>query len=250
MSLAVLYHMYHLMKHKHATLKMWLRSLVALFFPERCCACGEELVGEHGGLCISCHLHLPLSNFAMRPANPTEMRLAGRIPFVAATSYLIFTHGNITQSLLHAIKYRHATQLAKQFGRQLGLSLRESHRFDDVDVIVPVPLHRKRLWYRGYNQSLLLCEGIAEVFSRPIDWKGLRRKVDTGTQTHLSREQRADNMKGVFALRHADSFAGKHILLVDDVLTTGATIEACWLVLKEVPDIRISIATLAIADGI
>ncbi len=227
---------------------MWLRGVVALFFPERCCACGEELVGEQGALCISCRLHLPLSNFAPRPANPTEMRLAGRVPFVAATSYLLFAQGNIAQRLLHAIKYRHATPLAKQLGKQLGISLKESHRFDDVEVIVPVPLHYRRLCHRGYNQSLLLSLGIAEVFARPVDERLLQRKVDTGTQTRLSRKQRADNMQGVFALRHKDAFAGKHILLVDDVLTTGATIEACWLALREVPDIRISIATLALAE--
>ncbi len=239
------------MSHKHiTTLKMWLRGVVALFFPERCYACGKDLVGEAGGLCTACHLHLPLCNYTIRPANPTEMRLAGRIPFVAATSHLIFTQGNITQSLLHAIKYRHATRLAKQLGRQLGASLKESHRFDDVDVIVPVPLHRRRQRHRGYNQSLLISQGIAETFPRQVEHKSLQRKVDTGTQTHLSRRQRADNMKGVFMLRHAGTLSGKHVLLVDDVLTTGATIEACWLALKEVPGIKISIATLAIAEGI
>ncbi len=236
------------MSHTLATLKMRLHDVVALLFPERCHACGNALVGEQGGLCTTCQLHLPITDYAMRPANPAEMRLAGRIPFVAATSYLLFSHGNGTQHLIHAIKYHHAIQLARQLGRRLGATLCESGRFDEVDVIVPVPLHRRRQRHRGYNQSLLICQGIADEFPRPLAWRALCRKVDTGTQTNLSRKQRADNMKGVFALRNAEVFASKHVLLVDDVLTTGATLEACWLALKDVPGIRISFATLAIAE--
>lgn len=228
-------------------LRETLHDLLALFFPETCCCCRQPLVGETGDLCTRCQLHLAVSDYASRPNNPTELRLSGRIPFVAATSHLLFTHGSITQSILHAIKYRDNTRLAHSMGRMMGRSLLHSGRFDDVDLIVPVPLHPAKQRRRGYNQSALLCLGIADTFPRPVADKHLVRAKNTATQTHKNRQERLDNMRDVFAVRHPKVLYGKHILLVDDVLTTGATIEACWLTLKEIPGIRISIATLAIA---
>lgn len=224
-----------------------LLDVAALFFPETCCCCYKPLVGETGGLCVSCQLHLATSDYAGRKDNPAEQRLAGRIPFESATSYLLFTHDSITQSLLHAIKYRQGTRVAHSMGRVLGQSISASGRFDDVDLIIPVPLHLMKLWRRGYNQSALLCYGMAETFPRPVVENRLIRKVNTSTQTHKGRQQRIDNMQDVFSVRRPDTLRGKHILLVDDVLTTGATMEACWLALQGIPGIRISIATLAIA---
>lgn len=224
-----------------------LQALALLFFPDICCHCGERLVGEKGKLCTHCQLHLPVTDYATRANNMSELRLAGRIPFVAATSYLTFTHGNITQSIIHSIKYRNGTVLARTAGSWLGTSLAESDRFNGVDVIVPVPLHRRKQRRRGYNQSALICYGIADTFQRPVVEDCLRRHAHTTTQTHLSRMERAENLKGVFSLRHPQRLENKHILLVDDVLTTGATMEACWSVLKQIRGIRISIATLAVA---
>lgn len=222
-------------------------ALVLLFFPDTCCHCGERLVGEKGRLCTNCQLHLPVTDYATRINNISEQRLAGRIPFVAATSYLTFSHGNVTQSIIHDIKYRRGTVLARTTGNWLGMSLKESDRFDSVDTIIPVPLHRRKQRRRGYNQSTLICYGIAETFPHPVVEDCLLRHTYTSTQTHLSRSERSENMKGVFSLHHPQLLENKHILLVDDILTTGATIEACWSVLKEVKGIRISIATLAVA---
>ena len=135
-------------------------------------------------------------------------------------------------------------------GRQLGLHLINSGLFDDVDLLIPVPLHRSKERRRGYNQSLLLCEGIAQTFPRPIVSGNLIRTRHTESQTHKTRIERLDNMKGVFALKNPDELKGKHILLIDDVITTGATTEACWMALRSVEGVQISIASLAISGDV
>ena len=135
-------------------------------------------------------------------------------------------------------------------GRQLGLHLNKSGLFDDVDLLMPVPLHRNKERRRGYNQSLLLCEGIIQTFPRPIVSGNLIRTRHTESQTHKTRIERLDNMKGVFALKNPDELKGKHILLIDDVITTGATTEACWMALRSVEGVQISIASLAISGDV
>ncbi len=230
--------------------KTAVASLTKLLFPDTCCHCGERLVGEQGRLCTRCQLHLPVTDYAVRENNVAEQRLAGRIPFVAATSYLTFIHGNVTQSIIHSIKYRNSTELARIAGNWLGASMQESDRFNDVDIIVPVPLHRRKQRRRGYNQSILICHGIVETFPHPVMEDCLIRHTYTSTQTHLSRSERSENMKGVFSLQNAHKLDNKHILLVDDVLTTGATIEACWSALKKIQGVKISVATLAIASDV
>ena len=132
-------------------------------------------------------------------------------------------------------------------GRQLGLHLNKSVLFDDVDLLMPVPLHRHKERRRGYNQSQLICEGIIQTFPRPIVSGNLIRTRHTDSQTHKTRIERLDNMKGVFALKNPDELKGKHILLIDDVITTGATTEACWMALRSVEGVQISIASLAIS---
>lgn len=228
-------------------LRRAMHDVITLFFPETCCCCGQSLVGEKESLCVDCRLHLAISDYAERKNNPAEMRLAGRIPFVAASSFLLFTHNSITQSILHSIKYRHGTHLAKVMGQLMGKNLAESGRFDDIDLIIPVPLHPAKQRRRGYNQSALICLGIAETFPHPIVNNCLLRTVNTATQTHMNRQQRLDNMQDVFSLRRPEALQDKHILLVDDVLTTGATLEACWIALQQVKGVHVSFATLAIA---
>ncbi len=192
-------------------------------------------------------LSLPLAATAKEKDNFVEKRFWGRIPVEAATAYLLFQRANPSQHLLHEIKYYGNERLALQMGRQLGLWIANTHRFDDVDLLIPVPLHRRKERRRGYNQSLLLCRGIADTFPRPIENGNLIRQKMTDTQTHKNREERLDNMQDVFALRQPQALAHRHILLVDDVITTGATTEACYRALQQVEGLRISIAALAIA---
>ncbi|MCR5424015.1 MAG: ComF family protein [Bacteroidales bacterium] len=165
----------------------------------------------------------------------------------AVTASVFFREGNTTQTMLHNIKYRGEIGLAHTMGRFMGEELAASHRFDGVELLVPVPLHRRKQRRRGYNQSLELCRGIAESFPRPISVDNLVRTVYTESQTHKSRIDRMANMEGVFAVRQPELFAGRHLLLVDDVMTTGATVEAACQPLLAIDGVRVSIATLAVA---
>ncbi len=223
-----------------------LRNLLELFFPRNCCVCGELLVGDEHDICSRCLLNLPEAYNALGEENFVERRLMGRIPIVAVTALLTFKHGNDTQTLLHQIKYQGNERLALTMGRQMGIRLSESKRFDDVDLIIPVPLHPRKERQRGYNQSLLLCQGITQNFPRPIEQNNLIRTQHTSSQTHKNRQQRLENMKGVFTVKEPDRLKGKHLLLIDDVITTGATTEACCLSLLAVEGVRISVAALAV----
>ena len=223
-----------------------LRELIGLFFPRTCCICGELLVGDEHDICSSCLLNLPEAYNAQGEENFVEKRLMGRIPVVSVTALLVFKKNNSTQTLLHQIKYRGNEHLALIMGRQLGLRLAESGRFDDVDLMIPIPLHPRKERKRGYNQSLLICQGIAQTFPRPIAVDNLHRTRHTDSQTHKNRQQRLDNMHGVFTVTQPEQLKGKHLLLVDDVITTGATTEACCLPLLTIEGVRISVAALAV----
>ena len=139
--------------------------------------------------------------------------------------------------------------MANQYGTMLGMELKQSNRFNDIDYIVPVPLHRRRKRQRGYNQSELICEAVSKVFNRPVVANNLYRKQFTTSQTHKNRQDRMDNMTNVFDVRHPEQFENKHILLIDDIITTGATTENCYQALSSIPDLRISIAALAVTTS-
>jgi len=225
-----------------------LRDLTHIIFPALCIHCGKPLVGNERKLCTHCLAEIPWTHQAQQPDNIAEMRLVGRIPIKAAAALMTFKKGNVTQSIVHEIKYRGNTQLAHQFGRILGNELLSSGRFSDVDYIIPVPLHWWRKMRRGYNQSQLICEAMAEVMGKPVIINNLFRRKYTSSQTRKSRTDRLDNMNGVFAIRKPQRFENKHILLIDDILTTGATTEGCYRALSTIPGMQISVATLAITS--
>lgn len=203
-------------------------------------------MGAEDHLCTHCLTEIPWARESHAPNNITEMRLAGRIPFVAGAALMFFRKGNVAQSIVHHIKYHGRTSLAIRYGRLLGQELKKSGRFIDIDYIVPVPLHWFRKLKRGYNQSELICQGISLELGVPLCKHNLWRKRYTQTQTHKNRSQRLQNMQQVFSIRAPKQLQGKHILLVDDIITTGATTDSCYQALKNIPDLRISIATLAV----
>ena len=225
-----------------------LRDLLNIIFPAICIHCGKPLVGNEKHLCTFCLSEIPWTHQAPQPNNTAEMRLLGRIPIQAAAALMTFKKGNVTQSIIHEIKYHGNTHLAYQFGRLLGNELLNSGRFDHIDYIVPVPLHWWRKLRRGYNQSQLICEAMAETMAKPVISRNLYRQKYTTSQTHKSRVDRLDNMSGVFAVRKPQQFENKHILLVDDILTTGATTEGCYRALAHIHGLQISVATLAITS--
>lgn len=222
-------------------------SLLQTLFPSTCACCGDVLMPGEKQICINCLADLTATLYSSHDDNRTERLLGGRTHFTHATSIFIFRHGNTVQRLIHAMKFHGNSELCLQMGRQMGLELLASGRFDDVDLLVPVPLHWRRRLSRGYNQSELLCRGIGQVMHREVNTRALRRHRYTHQQSLQASSDRDANVQGAFSLRHPEDLEGKHILLVDDVLTTGATLTSCCQPLAEVGNIRISIATLSIA---
>lgn len=212
-----------------------------------CIACGEQLVGEESLLCVECISHIPFTDFAPMPGNQIELLLENSIPNVKATSLMYFEKGEVSQKIIHEIKYHGNLRLATRFGQLLGESIADSHRFDDVDYIIPVPLHFFRWYKRGFNQSREISQGIVKRFKRPIKNFALARIRYTETQTHKNHIARSRNVVEAFKVRNPQQLAGKHILLVDDVITTGATIRACYETLSHVEGVRVSVASLAFA---
>lgn len=220
-------------------------SLINLFFPRLCTGCGNDLFGADDLLCVKCVNDLPATNFHLHAANPVEKIFWGRIPLVSATSYLYFTKDSLLQHLLHDFKYKGNKDIGFYFGRLMGQTFLESNRFRDVDALVPLPLHPKKERTRGYNQAAVLCDGIASVLNVPVLPDAVVRPMLTETQTHKTRLHRWTNIEGKFLLKEPNAISNKHILLIDDVVTTGATLESCGIELLQAPGLRLSVATLA-----
>ena len=188
---------------------------------------------------------MPFTRFEFFPANPIEKIFWGRSKIQAAAAHLYFTSGSTVQHSLHLLKYKGRKELGIYFGRSIGHALKQSGRFDDCEIIIPLPLFADREKKRGYNQAELIAEGISHQLNIQIVADAVIRVKKTETQTHKSRIQRWINMESTFKIRDYHKILGKHILLVDDVVTTGASLDACAETLSGVPGCRISIACLA-----
>lgn len=229
------------------TLNDFLTSFLSLFFPRTCIVCGNTLEHDEDYLCMQCLMDLPRTNYHLRSDNPIEQMFWGKIPVERATSYLYYRKGSDFRRILHLLKYGGCKELGEAMGRCMALELLPSGFFSGMDVIIPVPLHEKKKALRGYNQSEWIARGVAAVAKIPIDVTSVAREKNTDTQTRKSTFERWENVEGIFRLLDSDTFEGKHILLIDDVLTTGATILACASAFDEVRQIRISVLTLAVA---
>lgn len=223
------------------------KGLTHLFYPTLCEGCTRQLVAGEHILCLSCETSLAATGNHNIPDNETELRFAGRIPFMHATSFGYFTDEGLLQHLMHRLKYQNRKDIGIYLGNLLGRSLMESEWMQDIDAIVPVPLHHKKEAKRGYNQSALIAQGIASATNKPVRTNLLLRTRNTESQTNKTRVERIDNMQGAFRIAENQIDASQHILLCDDVLTTGATLEACALALMAEKSIKISIATIGIA---
>ena len=221
-------------------------SLLHLVFPHVCSGCGSDLLNESSMLCLKCIADMPETNFELHPDNPVEKRFWGRLQLVGGTAQYYFTRESLMQRLMHEFKYRGNKDLGFQLGRMMGESLKKSGRFHP-DAIIPLPLFSSKEKRRGFNQSFILCEGISESLQVPV-WKDVvKRSSHTDSQTKKGRIDRWRNMEGKFELVNTTSIKNKHVLLVDDVVTTGATLEACGSVLLEAANARLSVATLCYA---
>ena len=225
----------------------WLDDLLWLVYPEICAACDKPLRTGEKCICTSCRFHLPKTEFHNEPENPMARHFWGKVKVEAAASYLHFTKGEKVQHLVHQLKYRSRQDIGVFIGELYGYDLKKSDVFSTVDVIVPVPLHPKKFRKRGYNQSACICEGLSRSMGVPFDVQSLLRTTATETQTRKHRFERYENVNRVFTLHHPEKFRDRHILLVDDVVTTGSTLVASAEALLDVPGTRVSIATIAYA---
>jgi len=182
----------------------------------------------------------------MHANNPLEKKFWGRVSITSAMSELYFSKDSIVQNMIHEFKYRGNKKAGHFFGNMLGRSLLNSNRFE-VDLIIPLPLFIRKEKMRGFNQAEILCDGIAEIINKPVISKNVIRKIFTESQTRKHRAERWKNVEGIFYINDPKSLEGKHILLVDDVIITGATIEACGREILNVTGTKLSVATLAIA---
>jgi ComF family protein len=222
-----------------------IRYFFGLFYPKLCEACGDALGVQEDVFCLSCLYRLPRTNYWAEAGNPVEQVFWGRVPVEHACSLFFFGKGSRYRKLLHKLKYDGKREIGIALGRQLGMELKNAPLYQSVELIVPVPLHPKKQYRRGYNQSEQIAAGIAQATGWQVDTASLIRTVFTETQTRKSRVERWKNVSEVFLLQNAAAVAHKHILLVDDVLTTGATLEACILQLQKAEGCTVSVATLA-----
>ncbi|QQT28300.1 ComF family protein [Sphingobacterium spiritivorum] len=221
------------------------KDFLSLFFPECCFGCGVALLYQEKFLCTTCLYHLPLTYFHLDSNNEPTRQLRGKCDFQNATAMLFLSKGSRVERILYQLKYNGHPEIGYFLGIKYGEVLRRTSEYADVDLVVPVPLHRKRQRKRGYNQAEYFARGLATSMSIPLDNVNLARTIETSSQTMYSRLDRYDNVEGIFDILNKETLTDKHILLVDDVLTTGATLASAASMLSGISGVRVSIATLA-----
>ncbi len=224
----------------------YLKNFFTLVYPHTCCACGKVLVADEEHICMYCRLLLPKTRFHRHRENQLTKIFWGRQPIETGTSLYYFQKGGKVQRLIHQFKYRGNTSLGFYLGGMLGRDIATSPIYKGLNYILPVPLHPKKERLRGFNQSEVIARGIASSISIPCSKKLLIRNQETSTQTRKNRFHRWQNVSDVFETPNPAELEGKSILLVDDVITTGSTLEACTQKLLTIKGVKVWIATLAI----
>jgi ComF family protein len=223
------------------------KDLIALVFPNNCAACDQTLYRNERTLCTKCRFDLPKTNYHSDSDNKLAQLFWGKLTIEAVTALYHFDKGARVQHLLHELKYKGNTAVGEVLGNLLAHEMKNSKQYHSIEGVVPVPLHPKKKRKRGYNQSYFIAKGVAEVLEVPVLNQSLIRIQHSDSQTRKSKFNRWKNVSSVFATKKNDTIAGKHVLLVDDVITTGATLEACAAQLLKVDGVSVSIAALACA---
>ena len=224
----------------------YLNDFFNLFFPDLCIVCNSHLVNQEELICTKCLYNLPKTNYHKEIENPVSQLFWGRTKVEYATGFFTFSKGSKYQGMMHKFKYHGNKEIGYVLGKTFGNQLRNSV-FNQIDIIIPVPLHKSKLKKRGYNQSEWIAKGLSETIKKPLDIKSFIRSVATETQTRKSRFERWKNVEKIFKVTNENALKGHHILLVDDVVTTGSTLEACANAILEIKDTKVSIAALAVA---
>lgn len=225
-----------------------IKNLLNLFFPKVCVACHHLLTDNEEHICTSCRHELPLTNYHFEGDDPVKKVFYGRVKLQRATALFRFQKKGKVQTLLHNLKYRGHEQISEFLGSWLGSELVQSNNYEDVDIVIPVPIHKRKRRIRGYNQVSKFGEEIAKSLNADYDESILVKKRRTTSQVFKQRESRWNRSEESLELNNWEQLSGRHILLVDDLITTGSTIEACSNVLQKAHDIKISVASMAIAE--
>jgi len=223
----------------------YIEDLLSLVFPEICNACGKPLYKHESIICNYCKVKLPYTNFHLQTENPIEKIFWGRVPIEKAGAFLYFHKGNRVQQLMHRFKYNGKKEIGELIGSIYGFELNKNNFLHNINLIVPVPLHPEKQKKRGYNQSESFAIGISKTTKIPCNIQVLVRAVASSTQTKKNRFERWQNVETIFQVNNIDQIQNKHILLVDDVITTGATVEACALNLLKSANCKVSFLALA-----
>lgn len=224
------------------------KDLLNFLFPRYCVMCGERLAEGEDYICVSCIRHLPLTRSHLKDDNPIERLFWYQLPVVRATSYA-FYEGASFRRMVYKFKYFDSPKLGTFLGRMMAVNLLKDNFFEGIDMIIPVPLSKRKLLKRGYNQCLYLAQGVSEVTGIPIDTTSVIRCVDNLAQASLSHDsqRRQENVEGIFRLCCSENVDGKHVLVIDDIITTGSTILSCCKEIASQGNVRISILSLAYA---
>lgn len=226
-------------------LKNLLTDFLHVVFPNNCICCGRSLVKGERYVCLHCLNEIHPTNYAKTESNKVSERFIGKVDVENACALYFFEPKSKIRTLIHHLKYKGNSGIGIYLGEKLGQKLISSPYYQDIDYIVPVPLHWRRKLKRGYNQSEMIATGIENVTGWKVKKECLYRRKYNKTQTHKNMQERWENTRDIFAVKHSEHIEGKHILLVDDVLTTGATLESCAKALKSAAKVKVSIATLA-----
>jgi ComF family protein len=229
------------------TITKYFNDFLSIIYPHNCAACGNDVLGKSHLLCWTCLKSLPLTGFETQSNNLVSQLFAGRIPVEMATAFLFFSKDSKVQHLIHLVKYKSQKELGHYLGTLMGHAIQQAN-WNEIDLIIPVPLNKKKAAKRGFNQAKILADGISEVLQKPVAEVAIVRSKFTETQTRKNRISRWQNVEDVFELGDFAGLENKRVLLIDDVVTTGATLEACGQILLKIPGLKLNIGALAFAS--
>ncbi|MCF8367652.1 MAG: ComF family protein [Bacteroidales bacterium] len=225
-----------------------IKDFISLFYPRLCYICENSLFKNEVVVCTRCALHLPETNFHLDEDNPVSRVFWGRVEIERATALYYYKKGGSVQTLIHQLKYHGHKEIGIYLGQLYGAQLMEVEDYKTMDMIIPIPLHKKKLKQRGFNQAETFARGLAGTMEKELVTDNVYRAIATSTQTKKGRYKRWENVSDIFRVREPENLANKHILLVDDVITTGATMEACLQTLKKINGTKLSVASIAFAS--
>ncbi len=222
-------------------------DFISLLFPRLCYGCGNHLLRNEKLICTECYVSIPRTNYHLQPGNPVEQLFWGRCRIEKAAAFSYYTRGSRIRNLIHRLKYSGIREIGYELGRIYGISLKSAGFTSGIDVIIPVPLHSSKERSRGFNQSECISEGVSDATGVPVCKGALVRNIKSDTQTKRSRYERWTNVEGIFSVADTEALTGKHILLVDDVITTGSTMESCINTLTGTVNARVTVIAIGCA---